>query len=53
MVSLASRYEQGLPAQTTAQEGGKKESQIDRKSKGLKVEKATNSGFNSLPQRQL
>lgn len=26
---------------------------MDRKSKGLKVEKATNSGFSSLSQRQL
>lgn len=33
--------------------GREKESKMDRKLKRLKVEKATNSGFNSLPQRQL
>ena len=54
MVSLASCCDQGgLPAPTTAQEGGEEDSKMDRKSKGLKVEQATHSGFSSLPQRQL
>lgn len=53
-VSLVSSCDQlGLPAQITALGGGKKESEMDRKSKGLKVEKATNSGFSNLSQRQL
>ena len=54
MALLTSCYaQQGLPAQTTAQEVEKKECQTDRKSIALNVEGATNPDFNSLPQRQL
>lgn len=54
MALLISCYaQQGLPAQTTAQEVEKKECQIDRRSIALKVEEAANPDFNSLLQRQL
>lgn len=53
-VSLASYYSQlGLPAQTTAQEGERKNPKSTGNQTGLQVEKATKSGLNSLPQRQL
>lgn len=53
-VSLATCFDQlGLPAQTTAQEGERKNPKLTGNQKGLKVKKATNSGLNSLPQRQL
>lgn len=43
----------GLASTNNCTGRGKKESERDRKSKGLKVEKASNSGFRSLPPRHL
>lgn len=53
MVSSASSCHQlGLPAQTVSQEAGKNLKWTGNQ-KRLKVEKATNSSFNGLPQKQL